>query len=202
MDWYETVIGHHPGQQIDDSLSQDGTVVETQQDLGSAEMELDSTDLHPASNSVDYLSSRAATPRQVSNISYPETSTNTHTTQFPALGSLGPSDAHSTTAEQGNAKSEIFVSDAADNLLNAMTKMINNRARRPSHYSDEGIEVEFENPQLSQPQRQMLQKILSAALERLSDDAASTTPETNDDKQDWFQCDICSKRTRLRCEMK
>ncbi|KAJ5127465.1 hypothetical protein N7448_008244 [Penicillium atrosanguineum] len=193
MDWYETVIGHQPNQQLDDSLSQDDILNETQQDLGSAEMELDAIDVHHTQDSVDFLSSRAATPRPISN---------TQTTHFPALGSLGLSEAHSTTAEQANTKSETFVSDAADNLINAMTKMMNSRARRPSQHSDEGIEVELENPQLSQPQRQMLQKVLSAALERLSDDTSSTTPETNDDKQDWFQCDICSKRTRLRCEMK
>lgn len=199
MDWYETVICHQPGQQIDDSISQDGTLVETQQDLGSAEMELDSTDVHHTQENVDFLSSRAATPRPVSNPSYPESSTNTDTTQFPALGPIGFSES---TTERGNSKSETFVSDAADNLITAMTKMMNNRARRPSQHSDEGIEVELENPQLSQPQRQMLQKVLSAALERLADDASSTTPEPNDDKQDWFQCDTCSKRTRLRCEMK
>jgi hypothetical protein len=67
MDWYETVICHQPGQQIDDSISQDGTLVETQQDLGSAEMELDSTDVHHTQENVDFLSSRAATPRPVSN---------------------------------------------------------------------------------------------------------------------------------------
>jgi hypothetical protein len=193
------VVCHQPGQQIDDSLSQDGTLGETQQDLGSAEMELDSPDVHHTQENVDFLSSRAATPRPVSNHSDPESSTNTDTTQFPALVPMGLSES---TTERGNSKSETFVSDAADNLITAMTKMMNNRARRPSQHSDEGIEVELENPQLSQPQRQMLQKVLSAALERLADDASSTTPEPNDDKQDWFQCDTCSKRTRLRCEMK
>lgn len=206
MDWYETVIGRQPGQQNDDSLSHDGSLVETQQDLGSAtEMELDSTDVHHSQDSVDFLSSRAVTPRPFSNHSYPET--NIQSTQFPAMGSLGfdsslTGESQSSATERGNAKSEAFISDAADNLINAMTKMMNNRGRRPSQHSDEGIEIELGNPQLSQPQRQMLQRVLSAALERLSDDAASTAPETSDDKQDWFQCDICSKRTRLRCEMK
>jgi hypothetical protein len=83
-----------------------------------------------------------------------------------------------------------------------MTKMMNNRGRRSSQHSDEGIEIESDPTTLSQPQRQMLQKVLSAALERLSDDASSIAPEPNDEKQDWFQCDVCSKRTRLRCEMK
>lgn len=206
MDWYETVICRQPSQQNDDSLSQDGSLIETQQDLGSAaEMELDSTDVLHSQDSVDFLSSRAVTPRPFSNNSYPET--NIQSTQFPAMGSLGfdsslTGEGHSSATERGNAKSEAFISDAADNLINAMTKMMNNRGRRPSQHSDEGIEIELENPQLSQPQRQMLQRVLSAALERLSDDAASTAPETSDDKQDWFQCDICSKRTRLRCEMK
>lgn len=206
MDWYETVIGRQPGQQNDDSLSQDGSLVETQQDLGSTtEMELDSTEVYPSQDSVDLLSSRAVTPRPFSNNYYPET--NIHSTQFPAMGSLGfdsslTGEGHSSATERGNTKSEAFISDAADNLINAMTKMMNSRGRRPSQHSDEGIEIEPENPQLSQPQRQMLQSVLSAALERLSDDAASTAPETSDDKQDWFQCDICSKRTRLRCEMK
>jgi hypothetical protein len=208
MDWYETVIGRQPNQQVDDSLLQDGTLVEIQQDVGSTtEMELDSIDAHHTQDSVDFLSSRTATPRPFSNNGYPEAPTNAQSIQYPALGSLGftsslTGDDNSAATERGNAKSEAFVSDAADNLLNAMTKMMNNRGRRPSQHSDEGIEIEPENPQLSQPQRQMLQKVLSAALERLSDDTSSPAPEISDDKQDWFQCDICSKRTRLRCEMK
>lgn len=208
MDWYESVTGHRAGQKLDDSLSQDETLVETQQDLESTagEMELDSSDA--AHHAVNILSPRTATPNPFHNHPHPETLiATTQSSQFPALGSLGltsslTNDGHNGATERENPKSETFVADAADNLINAMTKMMNNRGRRSSQHSDEGIELEPESSQLSQPQRQMLQKVLSAALDRLSDDTPPAAPDPSDEKQDWFQCDICSKRTRLRCEMK
>lgn len=197
MDWYESLTGQH-GQIPEDTASQDDPLNETQQDLISThEMDLDSVgSVDSLDDNVDISQSGAATfkPPQYDS-SQPE---------IPALGSLASLTSHArdSTTERGNSKPDTFVADAADNLINAMTKMMNNRGRRSSQHSDEGIEIEPENTALSQAQRQMLQKILSAALHRLSDDTSSTPLEPSDEKQDWFQCDVCSKRTRLRCEMK
>lgn len=208
MDWYESVIGRQSGDRSDDTMSQSSTLVDVQQDLeSSTAMELDSNDaVHQASDTCDFPSNQPVTESFQHN-THPEPPLNAHASQTPNLGSMGlassPSgDRNDSASQRGNIKPETFVSDAADNLINAMTKMMNNRGRRPSQQSDEGIEIEPENPQLSQPQRQMLQKVLSAALERLSDDASSTASDPSDEKNGWFQCDICFKRTRLRCEMK
>ncbi|KAJ5166569.1 uncharacterized protein N7482_005350 [Penicillium canariense] len=199
MDWYENLTGQ-PGQIAEDSASQDDPDPsnETQQDLVSPhEMDLDSTDSlgHPEDTG-DFLPSGATTPKPTQ---YDHTQP-----EIPALGGLVSlaRDGRDVATERGSIKPETCVADAADNLINAMTKVMNSRGHRSSNHSDEGIEIESDVTQLSPPQRQMLQKVLSVALERLSDKNTSTEPEPIDDKQDWFQCDICSKRTRLRCEMK
>lgn len=203
MDWYESIMGRQSGNKPDDTMSQSSTLVDVQEDLEtSAEMELDSNDaVHHAPGSVDSSSSGAEPFQPNAHSEIPLS--NTHTSPYSmSLGSSLSSDRNDPATERGDTRPETFVADAADNLINAMTRMMNNRGRRSSQHSDEGIKIEPESPQLSRPQRQMLQKVLSAALERLSDDASSTAPDTSDEKQGWFQCDICSKRTRLRCEMK
>lgn len=191
MDWYDSVVGSQADHKLDDASSQDEPV---------ADMEADYEDDIPAPPDNYFLSSRAPTPRPA------QVDPGSSQSQYPNLSAFEfssalTSDRKDSPAENGSSASEAFVSDAADNLINVVTKMMNGRGRRPSQQSDEGIDVEPENGQLSQPQRQMLQKVLSVALERLSDDVPAV-PEPSDDKQDWFQCDICSKRTRLRCEMK
>lgn len=206
MDWYESVTGHR-GQKIDDTSSQEDSSSDIQQDTvstHSGEMEADPIDSSYCSYETgDFPSSQGPTPNSVHNTSTLEVPPN-QPSHFQ-LGSLGlspslASDTRDMTIERNNANPETFVADAADNLITAMTKKMNNRPRRQSQHSDEGIELE-DNANLSQPQRQMLQKVLLAALERLSDEN-STAPEPSDNKQDWFQCEICSKKTRLRCEMK
>lgn len=209
MDWYEKVMRRQTSQGLDDTISQDGTLVDSQLDLESVtDMEMDSTDTgHHAPEVVDFPSSEGPSPDDCSPNAESQTQIfNAHAPQYPAMEQMHqvPSLPHPRTepAERESAKSEIFVTNAADNLINAVTRMMNNRSRRPSANSDEGIEVEAENAQLSTIQREMLQKVFSAALDRLSTDASSNTQDGTDNKQDWFQCDICSKRTRLRCEMK
>ncbi|KAJ5082027.1 hypothetical protein N7532_011070 [Penicillium argentinense] len=206
MDWYESITGHR-GQKLEDSVSLDASTMETQEEImsiHSAELDLDASNTYHNQESVDFLTSRAQTPKSF-HVPHMDAPTGNLPSQASTLNALGLSPAltnenRDLSTERSTPNPETFVADAADNLINAMTKKMNNRARRPSHHSDEGIELE-ENPNLSIPQRQMLQKVLLAALERLSDNA-SAAPEPADDKQDWFQCDICSKRTRLRCEMK
>jgi hypothetical protein len=72
-----------------------------------------------------------------------------------------------------SAKPEGSITDAADKLINTMTKMTHKRGRKSTQNLDEGIDLESD-ANLSQPERQMLQKVLSVALERLSDDDEST----------------------------
>lgn len=207
MDWYESVTGHR-GQKIEDTSSQEDSVFDTQQDMMSTysgDMDVDSGDLSYSNHdTMESFSSQTLTPKPFQSTPHLEIPP-TQPSQFQ-LGGLGlssslASDSRDLSIERSNTNSEAFVADAADNLITAMTKKMNNRPRRPSQHSDEGIDLESENTNLSQPQRQMLQKVLLAALERLSDDSPAAA-EPSDNKQDWFQCDICSKRTRLRCEMK
>ncbi|KAJ5088189.1 hypothetical protein N7456_011805 [Penicillium angulare] len=209
MEWYESVTGHRPNTKMEDAGSVDESFMDAQDHMSnySGEMEMDSSDsLHYQSAHVNSLVSAPVTPQPVPSTTATEVTPDIKPSHFPSISPIGllPSPTHEerdATGERGSLKSETFVTDAADNLLNAMTKMVNNRTRRSSQHSDEGIDVESENSQLSQPQRQMLRQVLSVALERLSDDTPAVQAPT-DEKQDWFQCDICSKRTRLRCEMK
>lgn len=200
MDWYDNVMDRQSRDRHDETMSQSSTLVDSQQDLESSTgMEVDSNN--------DFPFSQAITSGSIQHNARSETSLDAHASRFPHSGPPGfasfpPGNRNDSATERANIKPEAFVADAADNLINAMTKMMNSRGRRSSQQSDEGIEIEPENPQLSQPQRQMLQKVLSAALERLSDDASPTASDPSDGKDGWFQCDICSKRTRLRCEMK
>ncbi|KAJ5180422.1 hypothetical protein N7492_003632 [Penicillium capsulatum] len=191
MDWYDSVIGSQADHKLDDASSQDEQMLD---------MDVDSSDVSYPPPDKSFLSSRAPTPRPA------QFDTKLSPSQYSNLGSFGfnspmSSDRTESAVEPGDSKPEAFVSDAADHLIGMMTKMMDARERKFSQQSDEGIDVEPQNSQSSQPHRQMLQKVLSVALERLSDDVPSAT-EPSDNKQDWFQCDICSKQTRLRCEMK
>ncbi|KAJ5658119.1 uncharacterized protein N7484_001768 [Penicillium longicatenatum] len=206
MEWHESLTGRRSDFKLEDTSSE-VSMIDTQDHLSthSGEMDMDSDEtMHHAQDNVDYLSSQAATPRPASSNPPSEIGLSDTQSQFQSLGSMSLDaspiqDGTHPATELGHIKSEPIVTDAADNLINAMTKMMNSRVRRNQN-TDEGIEVETDSA-LSQPQRQMLQKVLSVALERLSDEAPAAQ-ESTDEKQGWFQCDICSKRTRLRCEMK
>lgn len=203
MDWYEKVILHQPEQSFDERSSRDESVLEPEEDEASVQS---TADLKPEYDPIsqqrtDIFTFGAATPRPSQYTTPPIVDSTS--SQFPAFGSLGLSRTRQdSSAERGITRPDGSVADAADNLINAMTKMMNNRGRRSSQNIDEGIDLETDASQLSQPQRQMLQKVLSVALERLSEDNEITTQEPNSEKRDWFQCDACPKQTRLRCEMK
>ncbi|KAJ5902396.1 Zinc finger C2H2 [Penicillium taxi] len=196
MDWYET----HKlvGSSLDEAL------FETQQNMispqGSVEMDLDSESVHYAGEGIDWMS-RSETPKPVFYNTSPE---NFIMESVPVTSQASSSELASSIIESPleskRIKFEGPVFDAADNLIKTMTRMLNHRQETGQH-SDEGIEMEPENLQLSQPQRQILQKLLSTALDRLSTEVPAVA-EPVDEKHDWFQCDTCSKRTRLRCEMK
>ncbi|KAJ5046851.1 hypothetical protein NUH16_008865 [Penicillium rubens] len=104
------------------------------------------------------------------------------TSKFPASGSLGLAKSQDSSAERDITRPDGAVAYAADNLINAMTKMMNKRGRRLCRNIDEGIDLETDAAQLSQPQRQMLQKVLSVALERLSDYREATAQNPDSEK--------------------
>ncbi|KAK9860302.1 zinc finger protein [Penicillium brevicompactum] len=189
MDWYEKVI--RPGKRTKTHSTRADSEFDVQEDVACAQSTPDhEPEIKSTSQNTEIFTFGATSDTQQ------QTATGSDTSQFPAFGSFGL--AGQEAAADRTTKSEGSITDAADNLINAMTKMMNNRGRRSSQNFDEGIDLDSDSAQLSQPQRQMLQKVLSAALERLADN--ETTQET--EKQDWFQCDACPKKTRLRCEMK
>ncbi|KAF7517574.1 hypothetical protein PCG10_001152 [Penicillium crustosum] len=203
MDWYEKVILDQPEQSLDERSSRDESVLEPEEDevsvQSTADLKLEYGSI--SQQRTDIFTFGAATPRPPQYTTPP--SADSTSSQFPAFGSLGLSRTRQdSSAERGITRPDGSVADAADNLINAMTKMMNNRGRRSSQNIDEGIDLETDAAQLSQPQRQMLQKVLSVALERLSEDNEITTQEPDSEKRGWFQCDACPKQTRLRCEMK
>ena len=114
------------------------------------------------------------------------------------------SDRKGSISSQGSGvrteKMDDMISEAATNMINAMTKIINNGHRRRSHQPDGDTD---QDSSLSDPKREMLQRILTVALDRLSGGADSRRPSAVDSgKKEWIQCEFCTKRTRLRCEMK
>lgn len=127
--------------------------------------------------------------------------------ELPALNALHldtMSDRKGSISSQGSGvrteKMDDMISEAATNMINAMTKIINNGHRRRSHQPDGDTD---QDSSLSDPKREMLQRILTVALDRLSGGADSRRPSAVDSgKKEWIQCEFCTKRTRLRCEMK
>ncbi|KAJ5757814.1 uncharacterized protein N7511_006508 [Penicillium nucicola] len=198
MDWYDKVNGRQAGQGFEERSSREESMSEEQEDLSSVQS---TTELEPVfQEKSDLFTFGATQPTQ-----YSTSIADSEPSQFPAFSPWGMSStSQESPTERNNTKPDGSVTDAADNLINAMTKMMNNRNRKSSQTIDEGIEVESDNTQLTQLQRQMLQKVLSAALDRLSDEPDTTTQDSTQEqeKRSWFQCDACPKRTRLRCEMK
>lgn len=82
------------------------------------------------------------------------------TSQVPALRSLGLATNQDSSAERGITRPDGLAVDVADKLVDAMTKMMNNRRRRSSQSIGEVIDHEIDAAQLSQLQRQILQKVI------------------------------------------
>jgi hypothetical protein len=102
-----------------------------------------------------------------------------------------------------------MISEAAVSVINAMTKMINNHQRRRSHIGEEDIGEQED--ELSDRNREILQKILVTASVLLSEDSGGSGPDssapqkstsTASNKEGWIQCECFPQETRLRCEMK
>ena len=138
--------------------------------------------------------------------------------ELPALKPLNftPSlvQEHVTSSQADNTRSEKtedIVSEAAVNVINAMTKVINSKKRRKSQQTDE-VDIADSNPELCDRKKELLQKIFLAAVDRLSSDSHPkaedpgyqivSDPESEASREDCLKCEFCPKRTRLRCEMK
>ncbi|KAE8390703.1 hypothetical protein BDV23DRAFT_154699 [Aspergillus alliaceus] len=142
--------------------------------------------------------------------------------ELPALTTLNLS---STTDPESSAPShpgqpqhnevENMVSEMATNMVNAMAKMMSstssdsgNSQRRHNQQMVDTIEASEHEVGLSDQKREIMQKILSAALNQVSGNLepsqgnSQVVPDRKADKRGWIQCEFCTKRTRLRCEMK
>ena len=131
---------------------------------------------------------------------------------FNITQSLVQTHAASSQAETPrNEKTEDVVSEAAANVINVMTKVINSKKRRESQQTDE-VDIADPNPELCDRKKELLQKIFLAAVDRLSTDSRPKSedpscqvvsdPESEASREDCLKCEFCPKRTRLRCEMK
>lgn len=98
------------------------------------------------------------------------------------------------------------VAEAAANVIGAMTRMINGVQRRGIH--DGGVD---ETPELSDKKREILRKILLAALDQLAESTGPNNhnpgksrkmPVAGSEKKGWVECDYCQKKTRRLCDMK
>lgn len=155
------------------------------------------------------LSPQAATPKPFPIDPFEATGADFQPTISSASKSANPSPSltlatHDSSKESVSGIIEPSVADSAHRVINFITHMIREDRRIVTHHSDKGIDFYSETSQLSQPQRTLLQKVLSVALGQISDDTFPTPnpPEPTEEKQGGFQCNVCSKRTRLRCEMK
>lgn len=101
---------------------------------------------------------------------------------------------------------ETSVTEAAGNVINAMSKLMDRNQHKQQQQLDEGVDMMDPNSDLCGRKKELLQKIFAAALDQLSSDQSATRvasdPQPEAGKKGWFTCDNCPKRTRLRCEMK
>ncbi|KAJ9297627.1 hypothetical protein DTO271G3_4402 [Paecilomyces variotii] len=107
-----------------------------------------------------------------------------------------------------------IVAEAALNVVDAMTRLMDSGQRRQS--DQEALRAKAASAEkaatLQDRKKEMLQKILSAALEHLGgpDPGAdggickspSSIPSAATDTEKSLQCEVCGKTTRLRCELK
>ncbi|KAK1139109.1 hypothetical protein N8T08_001295 [Aspergillus melleus] len=99
----------------------------------------------------------------------------------------------SLSASRGNTrndKMDDLITEAAGNMINAMTKIMNSNQRRRSQQADVASEIGDQH-ELSDRKREVLQKILSTALDQLSghgDQAnAHAAPVDNTNEKKWIQ---------------
>ncbi|EAW15108.1 putative C2H2 finger domain protein [Aspergillus clavatus NRRL 1] len=137
-----------------------------------------------------------------------------HSVKFPTLNALNLTPTLDQTPPTSQLDSlrkdhvEEFITEAATNMLSALTRMMNSNQRRNIQPPYDGNNLSNPTAELCGPKKEILQRILRAALDRLSGntespaDSGLKVPEPEPDKRGWIKCEFCSKRTRLRCEMK
>ncbi|KAL4996539.1 hypothetical protein BDV10DRAFT_195857 [Aspergillus recurvatus] len=108
-------------------------------------------------------------------------------------------------ANSRHDKIDNMISEAAVSVINAMTKMINDHQRRRGQLGEDDI-AEQEG-ELSDRNRDILQKILIAASELLSrtpgpGNSTRENTSSGSGKSSWIPCEFRPKQTRLRCEKK
>ncbi|KAJ5820551.1 hypothetical protein N7474_006142 [Penicillium riverlandense] len=192
MDWYESAAACSDTQSVDVTGSQDEPMFDTPKNLALAPS-IPKIQPDYDCKSVDLLDCREWTPKPIGGT---QNCTNPEIT--PARASPLDRDSED-KINLINAAPEAFLAGAADNLIRAMARIISSRALKEAQESHQGINLENDSTQISKLQRHMLQSVLAAALERLSDE--HTASDDSEKTRGWFQCDTCPKRTRLRCEM-
>ncbi|KAL2004973.1 hypothetical protein VTN00DRAFT_2823 [Thermoascus crustaceus] len=131
------------------------------------------------------------------------------------VDSLGPlSSPLQNSSSKG--KSSDVVAEAAMNVVDAMTKMMTSSPRRQGSkgQTDRRNSIDRDEAALCNKRKEMIQMILSAALEQLGggqtpgsaathDKTCKTSGHETEPKEERvFKCDFCPKTTRLRCELK
>lgn len=126
---------------------------------------------------------------------------------------------------QRQASSDGPVAKAAMEMINALARNLNKTSKRQAEQDNHSSKTPIETAttttagtntdSLSDSQKKFLSTVLSAALEKLGQtpsqagQADNTATATNragsdepDSKQEGYQCDVCFKWKRLKCELK
>lgn len=145
-----------------------------------------------------------------------QSSAEQHPVELPGLKSLNlplekeGKNLQSIPSNINRGRQNDIVAEAAMNVVDAMTRLMDSSPRKKSHQETPKAKTPgAENTtSLQDRKKEVLQKILSAALEQLgapSPDSAGTevsVPIAETDNERPFLCSVCHKRTRLLCELK
>ncbi|RAH76423.1 hypothetical protein BO86DRAFT_15763 [Aspergillus japonicus CBS 114.51] len=138
--------------------------------------------------------------------------------ELPPLNSLsfdGSPSPRTTFAAQSDisrgGKRDDMVAEAAMNLITAMTKSMTIVQQRQGQHSEDAESAAEQKAELVKLKREILQTILTTALGMLNQSSEpyphshqlqEGSSAVHPDQRKWIQCEFCSKKTRLRCEMK
>lgn len=188
-----------------DSLMDDSTT--ELQSVGSAQpdemdMDVDSNPMVDPHEHSDVTTAQDAAPMKYASPSCPESSFLEGHSSLALLGPQlqEPGLHRDSPAMPASFKSEPSMANLPPPLVTYVTNLWNSKTRRSSQQSDEGIEMDAENTQLSQPQRQELQRFFELALDQLAAEFPGAAGTNS--RKDMIQCHLCDKKTRLPCEMK
>lgn len=127
-------------------------------------------------------------------------------------GSLSPRTTFAARSDiSRGGKREDMVAEAAMNLITTMTKSMNLTQQRQGQQSKDAESAAEQEAELAKLKREILQMILTTALGMLNESSEpypysrqlqEGSSAMHSDQRKWIQCEFCSKKTRLRCEMK